>query len=135
AGLASTNDATRSSLELATAAREVTSADGRVATAYLNLGFLMGRPVKPPLAPPDRTTHAAESFESAPENQVRAALDRRPDLRAARERTEALRASVRETHYRLAPTVSASAQLRILPDPLPIERGQEAIGTLNLSWN
>lgn len=135
AGLASTNDATRSSLELATAAREVATADGRVATAYLNLGFLMGRQARPPLSPPDRTTQAAASFESAPEDQVRAALDRRPDLRAARERTEALRASVRETHYRLAPTVSASAQVRILPDPLPTERGQEMLGTVNLSWS
>lgn len=135
AGLASTNDATRSSLELATAEREVATADGRVATAYLNLGFLMGRPAGPPLAPPDRTTSAAERFESAPEDQVRAALDRRPDLRASRERTEALRASVRETHYRLLPTVSASAQLRLLPDPLPTERALDETGTINLSWS
>lgn len=142
AGLASVNDATRATLEVATAAREVATAEGRVGTAYLNLGFLMNRTIAPApagatsaLAPPDRTTQAAESFESAPEGQVRAALERRFDLRAVHERTEALRASAREPSYRLAPTVSAAAQVRVLPDPLPTERGHEETATLNLSWN
>lgn len=135
AGLAGTNDATRSTLELVSSQREIVTAEGRVQTAYLNLGFLMGRPVKAPLAPPDRTTQAAESFESAAESQVRAALDRRPDLRAAHERTSALRASANEPYYRLAPTLSASAQVRALPDPLPAENGHEETATLNLSWN
>ncbi len=142
AGLASVNDATRASLELATAAREVATAEGRVGTAYLNLGFLMGRPVAPPkpgdpavLAAPDRTDAAATNFESNPDDQVRAALDRRPDLRAAHERTEALRASAKEPLYRLVPTVSASAQVRVLPSPLPTERGHEETATLNLQWN
>ncbi|MDF2694917.1 MAG: outer rane efflux protein [Labilithrix sp.] len=142
AGLASINDATRSSLELATAASAVATAEGRVGTAYLNLGFLMGRRIAPPkdgaaavLAPPDRTTQAAEGFETNADNQVRAALDRRPDLRAAHERTAALRASAKEPYYRLAPTLSASAQMRVLPDPLPTERGHEETATLNLQWN
>lgn len=142
AGLASVNDATRATLELATAAREVATAEGRVGTAYLQLGFLMGRTVAPPqpggqpvLAAPDRTDSAAASFETNPEDQVRAALERRPDLRAAHERTEALRASAKEPLYRLAPTVSASAQVRVLPDPLPTERGHEETATLNLQWN
>ncbi len=142
AGLASVNDATRATLELATAAREVATAEGRVATAYLNLGFLMGRRIAPPqpgappvLAAPERTDILAASFENNPDDQVRAALDRRPDLRASHERTEALRASAREPLYRLAPTVSASAQMRVLPDPLPTERGHEETATLNLQWN
>ena len=141
AGLASVNDATRATLELATAAREVATAEGRVGTAYLNLGFLMGRPVAPPppggqpvLAAPDRTDEAAASFETNPDDQVRAALERRPDLRAAHERTEALRASAKEPLYRLAPTISVSGQVRVLPDPLPTERGHEETATLNLQW-
>lgn len=142
AGLASINDATRATLEVASAAREVATAEGRVGTAYLGLGFLMGRPIAPPrpggapaLAPPDRTTQAAESFETNPDDQVRAAMDRRPDLRAAQERTEALRASAKEPLYRLLPSLSASAQVRFLPDPLPTERGRDEIATLNLQWN
>ena len=89
----------------------------------------------PALAPPDRTTQAAESFETNPDDQVRAAMDRRPDLRAAQERTEALRASAKEPLYRLLPSLSASAQVRFLPDPLPTERGRDEIATLNLQWN
>jgi outer membrane protein TolC len=142
AGLASVNDATRAALELTTSAREVTTAEGRVGTAYLNLGYLMNRPIAPagagapsPLAQPERTTTAAEQFESKPDDQVRAALERRPDLRAQHERTEALHQSAKEPLYRLAPTVGASAAMRVLPDPLPTERGHEETITLNLTWN
>jgi outer membrane protein TolC len=142
AGLASVNDATRATLDLATAARDVATSQGRLGTAYLQLGYLMGRRIEPPtpgtrssLAPPDRTTQAAESFESSPEDQVKAALDRRPDLRSVHERTEALRASAREPLYRLAPTLSAQAQVRVLPNPLPSERAHDETATLNLSWN
>lgn len=142
AGLASINDATRATLEVASAAREVATAEGRVGTAYLGLAFLMGRPITPPgpgsasaLAPPDRTTQAAASFETNPDDQIRAAMDRRPDLRAAQERTEALRASAKEPLYRLIPSLSASAQVRFLPDPLPTERGRDETATLNLQWN
>lgn len=142
AGLASTNDATRAALEVASSAREVATATGRVGTAYLNLGFLMGRRVAPSqpggsatLAAPDRTTDAAKSFETNADDQVRVALDRRPDLRASHEKTEALRASAKEPYYRLIPSLSASAQMRVLPDPLPTERGHEETATLNLSWN
>lgn len=134
AQLASINDATRATLDLATAAREVATSEGRRQNAYLTLGFLVGRPVNPPLAAPERTDRAAENFEAAPENQVKAALDRRPDLRSLHERTEALQASAREPLYRLAPTLSAQAQVRVLPDPLPTERGHEETATLNLSW-
>jgi outer membrane protein TolC len=136
AGLASINDATRAALEVANSAREVATAEGRVGTAYLNLGYLMNRRAAAgSLVAPDRTTQAAEHFEASPENQVRAALDRRPDLRASHERTEALRSSAKEPMYRLAPTLSASAQLRVLPDPLPTERSHEEVASLNLSWN
>jgi outer membrane protein TolC len=102
----------------------------------------MGRPVAPPLpggapalALPDRTTEAASHFESNPDDQVRVALDRRPDLRSAHERTAALRASASEPYYRLAPTLSASGQTRLIPDPLATERGHEETITLNLQWN
>lgn len=142
AGLASINDATRARLEVAAASREVATAQGRVETAYLNLGFLIGRRVSPSppdgapsLASPDRTTSGAESFEGNADSHVRAALERRPDLRAVHERTEALRASAKEPLYRLAPNISASAQLRVLPDPLPTERAHEETATLNLQWN
>jgi outer membrane protein TolC len=142
AGLASTNDVTRAQLELANARVQVATAQGRVGTAYLTLGYLMKHPVTPPapggpsaLAAPERTTNAARSFDTNPDNQVRAALDRRPDLRSAHEKTEALRASAREPLWRLAPTLSASGQSRLNPDPLPSERAHDETITLNLQWS
>ena len=44
AGLTSTNDATRATLETASAENQVATARGNVARAYLQLGFLVGRP-------------------------------------------------------------------------------------------
>ncbi len=133
AQLASTNDATRARLELANAAREAANARGSTERAYLNLGFLVGRRVQPPLVAPDRTTRAAESV-GVVDKQLQAALERRPDVRSARERTEALQASAREPLYRLAPTIGASAQVRAAA---PTATGTDALtetAQLTLSW-
>jgi outer membrane protein TolC len=135
AQLASVNDATRAQVELASALREVNQALGSVARVQTQLSFLIGQKISTDLAAPDRTTKGAESFENAAQSQVQAALDRRPDVRAAAERSEALRISAKEPLYRLIPGVNAQAQLRILPDPLPTERATDETVTLNLTWN
>ncbi|MDI3283826.1 TolC family protein [Polyangium sp. 15x6] len=134
AGLASTNDVTRALLETAAAAREVAQAEGNVATAYLELGFLVGSPVTGPLSAPDRTTRAAESGGVRGEDEVRQAEARRPDLRAAEERTAALRASAQEPLYRLAPTLTLSAQVRFNPAPAPPDTTHDETLQLNLTW-
>jgi len=134
AQLAGTNDATRATLEVTTAQREVVTAEGAVARAYLQLGYLVGAPVKGPLAPPDRTTRAAESVEAASSQQVDAARDRRPDLRAQRERTLALRQSAKEPLYRLFPTLTLNGTLRVNPTPLATEVSNEQTATVNLGW-
>lgn len=135
AQLASTNDVTRSIVETTSAMREVAQAQGRLTRAYLELGFLVGRAVTGGLAAPDRITKTAERSALRPEDIAQSAEDRRPDVRAAHERTEALRASAKEPLYRLAPTLGASAQIHstlapIAPDPAFDESLQ-----LNLTWN
>ncbi|MCL2722874.1 MAG: TolC family protein [Polyangiaceae bacterium] len=134
AGLTSTNDATRSKIDLASSQREVAQDEGALARARQQLSFLLGRPVTSPLAAPERTTNSAQNFGSASTNQIKTAQDRRADVRSAHERTEALRASAREPLYRLIPSASLQAQLRILPDPLSTERALDESATLNLSW-
>ena len=47
AQLSGTNDATRASLDLTTSQREVAMAEAALARAYLQLAFLMGKPVAP----------------------------------------------------------------------------------------
>jgi outer membrane protein TolC len=134
AQLASTNDATRAQVELATSQREVAQAQGSLAKVYTQLGFLVGRRVEGALAEPEGTTEGAQRFESAAKSQVQAAIDRRPDVKSAEERTMALRLSAREPLYRLLPSVNAQAQLRLLPDPLPTERAADETVTVNLTW-
>src|SRR6185295_5170469 len=96
AQLASTNDVTRALLGTAAAAREMALAQAGVARSYLSLEFLLGQPITRQLEAPDRTTQAAESAGTYNEEMIRAAAERRPDIRAARERTAALTQAARE---------------------------------------
>ena len=146
AGLTSTNDVTKAQLQLATSNGQVANAKGNVDKAYISLGFLVGQKVDPPLVPPDATTAAAKRYEEAQRTQqaksalqrhedaIKAAVNRRPDVRSAHERTEALRYSAQETLYRLIPSVSAAGQLRFVPDPLASEKAVDETVTLNLTW-
>jgi outer membrane protein TolC len=146
AGLTSSNDVTKAQLQLATSNGQVANAQGNVAKAYISLSFLVGQKVDPPLVPPDSTTAAAKRYEEAQRTQqpksalqrhqeaTAAAVERRPDVRSARDRTEALRYSAQETLYRLIPSVSASGQMRFVPDPLASEKGVDETVTLNLTW-
>jgi outer membrane protein TolC len=145
AGLTSTNDVTRARLQLATSQGQVASAEGNVARAYIGLSFLVGQKVLPPLVTPDNTTRAAQRYEEVRTSEVRGALDRRersiasaqdrrPDVQSLHERTEALRYSAKEPLYRLIPSLSASGQLRFVPDPLPNEKGVDPQVNVNLSW-
>ncbi len=133
--LASSNDVTRSMIESTSARREVVQAEGSVARAYLQLGFLVGREVSGPLAAQDRTTRAAETGGGHSDEDLRSAEARRADVRSAEERTLALRASAQEPLYRLAPTISASAQLRLNPAPIAPDSGHDESLQLVLSWN
>jgi outer membrane protein TolC len=141
AGLASINDATRATLDLSSAATSVAQAEGRLANAYQSLSFLLAKKITPPatgdpspLNAADGTTVSAGQFDTRADDQVKAALDRRPDLRSTHEKTEALRQSVKEPYYRMIPSLGASAQVRVNPDPLAAEQGATETITLNLSW-
>jgi outer membrane protein TolC len=134
AQLASTNDATRVAIDTATADSQVNQARGNVERAYLELSFLLGRSTTGPLVAPERTTSAARTGAIHREDVVRIAESRRPDLRSAEERTEALRQSAKEPLYRLAPTVALVGQVRTIVDPLPTETGFSEAALLTLSW-
>jgi outer membrane protein TolC len=145
AGLASTNDVTKAQLQVATSRSQIANAEGNAAKAYIALSFLVGKKVEPPLVPPDNTTRAAQRYEENGSNQVKTALDRReralnaaedrrPDVHSLHERTEALRVSAKEPFYRLIPSLSASGQLRFVPDPLGTEKAVDETVTLNLNW-
>ena len=123
AGLASTNDATRATLELATSAREVAHGDrARRRRAYLQprVPRRAARVDRRRLAAPriGRRRRPRASRRRA-ENQVQAALDRRPDVRAApRAHRGAPSVARRSRSIGSRRRSSAQAQMRVLPDPL-----------------
>ncbi|MBM7116139.1 TolC family protein [Archangium primigenium] len=110
AGLASTNDVTRAQLDVATAEATLADAIGQAATSRLELGYLLVAPVEGPLAQPETLLDEASRPVDAFKGLSQGALERRPDLLAARLRVEAQQAFAREPLARLFPAVSASAQ-------------------------
>ena len=130
----STNDVTRASVALATAASQVADAKGNLDRAYLQLGYLVGQKVAGPLIAPDHTINNARRGSWHLEEVVRNAEARRPDVKSAAERSEALRDYAKEPLYRLAPTLGVSAQLRQIIDPLPTDVGTTGAAQLALTW-
>lgn len=135
AALTSVNDVTLAMVDTAAAAREVALAEGNLAKAYVQLGFLVGRPVAGALADSGMTMRAAEAGAFRAEDVVRIAEGRRPDVRAAEERTLAARENAKEPLYRLAPTLGLSAQVKLTVAPVAPEKAHDESAQLTLTWN
>lgn len=133
AQLASTNDVTRAQVAIAAAQSSVAQATGNVQKAYITLSFLVGKPVSAGLATPEAVVKAAAAYAPA-DKELKAALDRRFDVKAAHERVEALRSFADEPLYRLAPTLSASAGLKYDFDPIGKNKALDEAITFNLTW-
>ena len=115
AQLASANDATRARLELATALRELRSAEGDLATSRLHLGWLIGAEVGALAEPEALLAAAAAPGATAPGGPATAApapatAGERLDVRAARLRVESARALAEEPLWRWAPSLSLVGQ-------------------------
>lgn len=135
AALASSNDVTLARVDTFNAARDVAQAEGNVARAYVQLSYLTGRDISGPLSPADRTAKAAESAVFRAEEVARLAEGRRPDVRAAQEKTAALRAAADEPLYRLAPTLSLSGQVKLTVAPVSPDKPHDESAQLTLTWN
>jgi outer membrane protein TolC len=135
AQLAGTNDVTLAQVDVASAAGSAALADGNLARAYVQLAFLIGQPITPPLAAPERTLRASETSAFRAEDVGHQAEDRRHDMRSAVEHTVSLRDFAREPLYRLAPTLGVQGQIKINIDPLAPDRLHEDSATLTLTWN
>jgi outer membrane protein TolC len=133
-GLTSTNDVTRASVAMATAESQVANAKAAVDRAYLQLGFLVGQPVKGPLVAPERTTNNARKGDWQMDEVVKRAEARRPDLKSAIEHTESLRDFAKEPLARIAPTLSLTALVRQTIDPLPTDQATTETAQLTLTW-
>jgi outer membrane protein TolC len=134
AGLTSTNDVTRASVAVSTAKTQVATAQGNLERAYLQLAFLIGKPVKGALIAPEQTTRNARHGTWNPDEVVRRAEARRPDLLSSTEHAEALFAGSREPLYRLLPTLGLQASLRQIIDPGPMDTATSGSASLTLTW-
>ena len=107
AGLASSNDLTRSELELATARLSLTQSESLVRTERLSLGYLIGAPADRPLVEPD-----AEPADGDAEALERIAVQSRADLKELELRAEALRLLALEPKLRFVPTLGLRGTYR-----------------------
>lgn len=135
AQLASTNDVTRASLDMSSAAQGAASQEGAVKRARLALAFLVGSDVAGSLEAPDGLTSTTALLAQGIESLLAQMADRRADLRELRARAEASHASATEPYYRMLPTLNAQAGLRVTPGVA--QQGQsitESTLTFNLNW-
>lgn len=134
AQLASTNDVTRASLDLSSAAQSAATQEGALKRAYLSLGFLVGQEVSGPLETPDGLTSTTALLAQGVEQLIKQMADRRADLRELRARADAASVSATEPYYRMFPTLNAQAAIRATPgQPAGVSLTESTL-TLNLNW-
>ena len=136
AGLAGSNDRTRAELDVATAARELAADRGQLARAYLELGYLIGRPVHGPLVPPARLlAQAARPLPAAaPGSLARQAAHRRLDLAAQADHVAAERAAALEPALRALPALGAVGEVLATNESGFSGRQTDWFLGLNLTW-
>jgi len=133
AGLVSSNDATRSALELKNAERQLVVANNAVALARTELGALLWAEIDGPLVPPEALLLAAAS--ETPDSEDGTTAEARLDVRAARLRTEAAEAAAREPGYRAIPTLALQAEGRYTNEAGLSGRNYNGSASLQASWS
>jgi len=135
AGLASSNDVTRAELEAASAEVELSNTRNAAQTTRLELGYLLVSPVEGTLASPDTLLTDASRPLEAHDALAEGAVDRRPDILAARLRVDALGESAKEPLARLLPALNASATYRLTNEAGLAGRTGDGFLGVNLVWN
>jgi outer membrane protein TolC len=134
AQLTSSNDATRTRLDMASSLREMAQTKGNLDRARLALRLIIDKDVEAPLTSPEGLSRAAQGFTGDAARMTRAALGQRPDLKAAQAQVLAFKKAADETLYQLAPSIDLIGQVRANPDPLTGERWHDESVSLSLSW-
>jgi outer membrane protein TolC len=134
AQIASSNDVTRAELELATAERELTGAQGDAQTARLSLSYLIDTDVEGPLAPPAALLQAAAGPPGGGDDLIAQARRQRPDVAAGRQRAGALHASAQEPLFRVFPSLTLTGQYRGTNETGLNGRHHDGNAVLSLTW-
>jgi len=134
AGLVSVNDVTRTELELASAEKTLTELSGEAETARLQLGYLLGIPVKSPLVFPEWLIQSTRNRSSLETETNEAAKGRRPDLNALRFQLKAVKSLGLETILRWFPTLAFTGQYRYTNEAGLTGRSTNWNLGLSMSW-
>ncbi|HEU5162742.1 MAG TPA: TolC family protein, partial [Thermoanaerobaculia bacterium] len=134
AGLVSSNDVTRSELELATAERGLAQATGDAEAAYLELGNLLVEPVTPPLAAPDSLLASAAIIDPDPDVAIARAGEQRLDLLALEQSAAALRQFAAEPSRRVIPRFNFVGQYRATNEGGLSGRTQDGSAAVTMAW-
>lgn len=105
AQLASSNDVTRTRVDMASAEREAAADSGTLENAYVQLSLVVNAPVSGPLEPPAPTLAAAQAAPGALNPLVRFAFAHRPDVVASQYASRAAHDFADEPLLRLVPTL------------------------------
>ncbi|MEO6776957.1 MAG: TolC family protein [Kofleriaceae bacterium] len=111
AQLVSSNDVTRAQISLSTSVRELSQDRSQLATAYIELGFIINAPPPVNLVAPTALLDAGKQAPPAAETLVDQSLAARPDLIARKDSALAAHDFAREPRYRYFPTLSLIGQL------------------------
>jgi outer membrane protein TolC len=135
AQLASSNDVTRTRVDMASAEREAAADAGTLANAYVQLSFVLNAAVSGPLEPPAPTLQAAQEPTGAADALVRFAVAHRPDVLASRSAASAAHDFAGEPLLRLVPTlgVTGTASGTTAPPGTAKQWNDESL-TANLTW-
>lgn len=134
AQLTSSNDATRTRLDMASSLREMAQSKGNLERARLALRQLIDKDIEAPLTSPEGLSKAAENFAGEAARITREARGQRPDLKAAHAQVLAAKESAEEPMYQLAPSIDLIGQVRANPAPLAGERWHDESVSIALSW-
>jgi outer membrane protein TolC len=134
AGLTSSNDVTRAQVDIGSAERQVEADKGNLDNAYVQLELTVFARVTGPLVPPEATLRAALQPPGPVTALVKLAVDRRPDVLAARHAADAAHYFADEPLLRLVPTLGVQGAMSATTNPPPTGRWNDETVSATLSW-
>jgi outer membrane protein TolC len=134
AGMTSSNDVTRATIDTASSAREVELDRGALDNALVQLAFVANAPVPGTLAPPSDTLNAAQQPAGTVDGLVRFALDHRPDVVASKYAAVAAHDFAGEPLLRLVPTLGVQGQATATTNSGATGRWNDELLQATLTW-
>jgi outer membrane protein TolC len=134
AGLTSSNDVTRAKVDIASAERQVEVDKGNLDNALVQLELTINARVSGAIVPPDATLHAAHQPPGQAPVLVQFAVDRRPDVQAAKQAAAAAHYFAGEPLLRLVPTLGVQGAVTATTNPPPAGRWNDQAVSATLSW-